>query len=589
MGFNVGGMAAAYEGYQRGQDEEVVRQRLEDDRNYTKVQRDFQGMQQARQRDQWKRDDERASGDAAAPTTRQVTSTVTTPNTGPRTDDDFSEGQMPGITSQKTETVAVPREEQMRGMADRAKAARDMDAWQKLTTAADALEVKRVSAQFQGILAGSDGKTAAQLANEMSQAWNSGSLPMKIGNVRPAKDGSVTVDITDRDAGTTRQQTYKDANQLLEGARALADPAGYAAIQQKRIETHDKVQEEIAKNPYSTVPGGYVDKKTGKFHPTMVGADTGMVGSDGLPIYSNRAAAGAGGAGGAGGGKGAASGKAPKESVDAAAEWLKTLLKDDTKLLGDGLRYVDAIYDGNPNISPRTAAAIAQDAATNPTKLSPEIDKFGTLSLYYKDAQRTGGQKINLAPRGAGSLEEAEKAAGGREGMVKKVQQMLTSEGKDNAEALKQSALDPNYLRNMEAQIQQTSRPENLERNLQAWNNKVELVKRYGNQKPPESDKKEPKTPTGFGMAVPPEVAQKVLAQREAAATKVDTDRADAQRSREATQFTRTMDKDAIQGLSPDVIRALPRDKAEQIYRNYYRVLTTRQRELLELRKSASN
>lgn len=455
----IGGLAAA-EGFTQGQRDAEDRRYLQQQRANQQQQVDYQRSQQQRTLEQQRREDTRRAADAAIQSSR--TETVDYGAGMPGVDDEGN--QMPSAAV--TRTTQVPREEQIRAMAENARKAGAQDDWVKLTAEAERLEAARMSAQFQDILANAGGKSVADLANDVKRVWGSGSsLPLQVGNVTTNADGSVTMMVTNRATGISDPRTYKNADDMLKGVRAMADPAGYAALQKSLQEAKIKADEKLAENPYLTVPGGYVDRKTGTFHPTMVGSDTGMTDSQGNPIYSNRAP-------GSGAGSATGAGKPPKGSTgDVAADALALLAsaaeKSEDKLTIEqrsrAQENVGRIVSNNANMPAAMVARVAAEIARDPSKMTPAFNpKTGMVDLVFDDgvngpvklnvgigdAINQGGLRTIMAQRlaaanGGKQPSENEVRAAVGDAMRAAVPKLLAQFPSDEAQLYQRAAFDP--------------------------------------------------------------------------------------------------------------------------------------------------
>jgi hypothetical protein len=129
---------------------------------------------------------------------------------------------------------------------------------------------------------------------------------------------------------------------------------------------------------------------------------------------------------------GKTTGKTPKTAVEEAQDLMKDALgKADGSPEGAArytraVSYLDGVFAGNPNVSPRVAAAIASDAAADPTRVTMQIDnRTGQISKVYSNPDFEGGRQFNLGAN-AGTPAEMEKAVG-KQGMVQAVGGLINS------------------------------------------------------------------------------------------------------------------------------------------------------------------
>lgn len=599
MGFNIGGLAAAYEGYKRRDQELEDRAGREEDRAYLRTQREYQGMQQQRQKDQWSREDERAAGDAAAPTTRQVTTDYMA-SAPVKMDEEGN--QMPAAT--RTDTYAIPKEEQIRAMADRAKAARNMEDWAKLTTEADKLEAKRMSTQALDIISGAKGKTAGQIAREAEALWSASTLPVKVGNVRENQDGSVTMDVTDRDAGTVRTKTFRDAADVLENVRAMGDPSGYAALQQERLKAQMKILEERAKGHVVSAGGMFIPGEGDTRKPVVNANGFIQTGTndDGTPILV-RAGAGGATATGTGSGKGPAATKAGSEVAD---KIIDGALKGDENL-ARAHNIKAQVRQLNPKLSEEQVADIAIDAVRNPNAVKPVFNPdLGAFQDTYNNP-KVANTTITLGTRP--TMEDAIARLGGekqvraaiKEGFGKLpdgARRDLASFAKDpkKAQALEQRILADEGL----SDAQKSAVVQKLRNQVAAYrfaggDEDPGLIKTiwesvFGGKgaQPGGGDAAAP-APVVGGMRPPPgTVAAGAYARgQQQRFAESELSRQDQERMfREGAPGVqrRTALMQELGQLTPDLIKTMPAEEAMTVLRKYREVLTPQQQQQLSAR-----
>jgi hypothetical protein len=470
MGFNIAGGIRAAAGFMQGQDEAAARDRATEDRKYQAGQREYQVGQQARTvAEQQRADILRAD---LAGIKSETTTDLRDPN-APQVDD---EGTPSAASLPVAKTENVPLDAQLRQAAAAYGKAGDFANAIKHHQEADKVGWDRSSKMFQEVqsaAAASPDMPALDLANRIAKIFSSDPFGGKVTKVDSDGKEGVVVQVVNRETGQAGSMPFANKQAILEWAHSYYSPATYQALQGQRQAALIKAQEKLAEKPVTTVPGGYVDNATRKFHPTMVGSDTGMTDSEGNPIYSNK---------GAGGAAGPGKGKAPKELIDEAGTLIKDSMKpgDDPSAYLLPQSYLDGIYRSAPGTPPRTAAMIAIDAARDPSKVSAQINaRDGSVSLVYANPKFERGRAFNLAPGGA-SIEDMEKGLGGPAKMVPAVQQMLAQQSnKETSDAIIKAAADPAYNAAILEQIKSQARPETLQADLQAWNTRVALVAKY--------------------------------------------------------------------------------------------------------------
>lgn len=437
LGF-LGGLGSFAGNFQKGFEQSEDREQLKKDREYQRQQREFDQGQQKRKLDEQKRADDLRAGDAAVATTEEIDD----PNWKPAPASENPVAQV-SIGDDGTETVTPAQEPQQ---APKIKRQRQWDSIyrdyaanrQKAGDTAGALEfsdkANKVAAQrssnaFMQLQADAGSKTPIQLAREIGKIFDSDPMNGGTKSIEELPNGGVRMTLFNKDTGQTSTKEFtgeKARERLLADFNAYFRPESYAKLLDKRIETQDARTAELLK-PYSLRPGEkrQVMGADGKVitlgenntDRVQIGED-----ADGNPIYGKP--------GGSGRGAGTGSGKAPKSPVDEAQDLMKDALgKADGSPEGAArytraVSYLDGVFASNPSMSPRVAAAIASDAAADPTRITMQIDnRTGQVSKVYSNPDFEGGRQFNLGAN-AGTVEQMEKAVG-KQGMVQSVNGML--------------------------------------------------------------------------------------------------------------------------------------------------------------------
>lgn len=164
---------------------------------------------------------------------------------------------------------------------------------QTMEQAANELQTLRAGARSMGL---------ADYARAVGALVHGDDSPLGVSNITPSADGkSVRATVFNRQHGLARDLDFTSHDQITDLAMAHYDPAGYRAMKAKEADYAARAAEKLAENPVISVPGGYVERKTGKFVRT---AQFG----NGVPVYDDSGnvigyQAGRGGAGGGGAGK----------------------------------------------------------------------------------------------------------------------------------------------------------------------------------------------------------------------------------------------------------------------------------------------
>lgn len=455
-----------------------------EDREAMLKQRQFEESQRQRKLDEQKRADDLRIADSGVQTTEQITEPGTKTIYGQDalvTRDD--EGNvLPGAVETPDKTVTRQRswDAIYRDYAANRQKAGDTAGALEFTDKANKVSAQRAASAFLQVQADAGTKSPLQLAQEIGKIFDADPMNGGTKSIEQLPDGGVRMTLFNKDTGQTSTREFKGPRareELLAAFTPYFRPESYAKLLDKQAE----VSAEVAKNPYQQVPGGYVDKRTGKFTATMVGQDVIGYNADGSPIYGNKAP----GTGGSGSGSG--SKKGPKTPVDDAME----ILKDSMGGKGDGSpegaarytraqSYLDGIFTTNPNVSPRTAAAIAADASADPSKITLQLDnRTGQVSKVYANPDFEGGRQFNLGPN-SGTVAEMEKVVG-KSGMQQAVAGMVSQlasavppeQQQAFQQQLIQAATDPKLREQVIAAARESGQ------DVQAMSRQLDLIKTY--------------------------------------------------------------------------------------------------------------
>lgn len=266
------GLGGAYTAIDAGMRAAKERRQAEEDREFLKSQRGLMQQQQQRQLEDQKRADRLREDLAAIPAVERVgvdlnkanpeTSQITVDNEGGP-----SATQVPAI-----KTVERPRgrDAQLRDAAAAYRRSGDLGRAFELEGGADKEMFNRAARQFAQLKAGSANMTAAQIARQAQSIFNNDPFPMQVADIREGADGSVAIDIRNRDTGAMQTWNAKSKNDLLSGIEAYYSPDSYQALQRARAEAAAKAEGERLTElykPYTLKPGErreVVDPSTGK-------------------------------------------------------------------------------------------------------------------------------------------------------------------------------------------------------------------------------------------------------------------------------------------------------------------------------------
>jgi hypothetical protein len=428
--------------FERQEDRDTVKKDREDakrerteERDYLRQQREYQAGQQKRTLDDQSREDKARQDFGSVATTEDIDDPSWTPAPAPTNPvaqvtigDDGSETVTPGQAPQQAPKITRQRNKDDI-MADYAKIARNagkLDLALKFDEQAAAESMKRGKALFSQWSASTpDTGNLEEAIKQAAQIYNGDRLPGQVQGYKMNPDGSAVVNIKNTSTGQTVPVTFKNVAELKQTMEGYYSPETLDAHRKSLREAAVKRQEELLK-PYTLRPG---EKRQ------VMGLDGKVItiGEGNLPKGYELATDEAGNTvmrPSATAGK-TTTGKAPKTLPDEASEYLKDAMggKGDGSPEGAARytraqSYVDGIYATNPNLSPRTASAIAADAAADPSKVTLQLNnRTGLVSKVYSNPDFEGGKPFELGPN-SGSVAEMEKLKG-KAGMAQSVNGMV--------------------------------------------------------------------------------------------------------------------------------------------------------------------
>lgn len=271
LGF-LGGLAGAYTAIDRGMQIAKERDQADEDREFLKSQRGLMQQQQQRQLEDQKRADKLREDLAAIPVVERVDVDLnkTNPETSQITIDNEGGPSATQVPAIKTIERPRGRDAQLRDAAGAYRRSGDLGRAFELEGAAEKEMFSRAARQFAQLKAGSANMSAAEIARQAKSIFDNDPFPMQVAAIREGADGSVAVDIRNRDTGATQTWNAKNKNDLLSGIEAYYSPDSYQALQRARSEAAAKAEEvrltELYK-PYTLKPGErreVVDPSTGK-------------------------------------------------------------------------------------------------------------------------------------------------------------------------------------------------------------------------------------------------------------------------------------------------------------------------------------
>ncbi len=395
LGAIAGGINRGMDWAQRDQEIEDQRAMRSEDREYQRGIRGFQQQQNQRTLDEQGRQDALRNELTATP---EVGSEY---EVSPSQVDMTTGNAVPAVKKTQTAVSQARQQAAAYQKADNADKARELYRW------ADDAAARSVGRQALGVLAGMPAtSTPYDVLNALQKNITDDPSPIGVRDVVKADDkGGVTATFYNKNTGYSVQHTFNDMKSLQDAVLAHYSPEMYNKLIEKRQTAADKIAEEQSKGV--VVPaGGQFIPGTGDKRPATVNT-TGMVptayDADGNPTAWARA----GSAGAGAGGKGADPMKAINDAFELAAT------KGETKLqpaqIAQGQRIAQDL--SRNGIDSGLAVEVGLEVATDPTKARLEINKrTGDIDLVYQNPRVNRGQPITIS-RGAGTIEELEKAA----------------------------------------------------------------------------------------------------------------------------------------------------------------------------------
>lgn len=622
------GLGGAYTAIDAGMRAARERQQADEDREFLKSQRGLMQQQQQRQIDEQKRADRLREDLAAIPFVERVdvdfnkanpeTSKITIDNEGGP-----SATQLPAVRP-----VSRPRtrDAQLRDAAGAYRRSGDLGRAFELEGAADKEMFDRAARQFAQLKAGSANMTAAQIARQAQSIFDNDPFPMQVAAIREGADGSVAVDIRNRDTGAMQTWNAKNKNDLLSGIEAYYSPESYQALQRARAEAAAKAEGERLTElykPYTLKPGERreaVDPSTGKTMLLGVGEvppDRELVVDGNGNLLLRRTD-----------GQGTQRAGAKVESPqDRAAEAFDTVLKNST--LKEGTpdqvsrgRTLARQFATQGNVDPAVAADAAVLAITKPDAIRTTFDdKTGKIvdAIEYKGGnfivEDRGGVE---SPRG---LKPETLTSIANEYVSTKIPQQdrsLFIAAAYSGEA--RAALDARTRQAVREVLQaRLGRAPKEEEFAPAAKAAVDatapILNLIGNHLRPEAKRlgemlsgsgfalvggkvvraSAPQaTPPGAAAAVP-QVGSAIPADAAARAGQAAAERkrkedeaaAERQRVEREAREKRSRDEEAVRGLTVEIARAMTPDQAREIYTKYSQLIRdARIREALQMRMS---
>lgn len=407
----LGGLANGYQGFQRGVDEEVARQRsaaaearreaadaqLVKDQAYQQTQREYNQGQQARTLREQGNADGLRDDYKAVPAMRDIETTFTPTDPGFENEDGSVTPQAP-VTGMRS----IPRTNwQMSGdYALKAKARGFIEESNKHQAEYERGGSANAAKLFAELEASSVGMTPLQLVQAASKVYSDDPYAGKIDNIEQSTtDGTISFTVTNKATGESARKSFKDATQIMGNLRNYYSPEMQAKMQegQRKAAIDANKPIVVAKDSTLMLPSGKI---------VGHGASSFAEDADGTP-----------------GSKGGKKGSNPGADLQ---KQVNDLVHKDNPNPAEVVSYAMELLRLKPDMVPATAARLAvgmQNGAKTRSAINTKtglfdqvVDDFGTPDAKGKVANRgTGGTYLlsssEYAPGGMVSKEEAAKAA----------------------------------------------------------------------------------------------------------------------------------------------------------------------------------
>lgn len=357
MGFNItpGGMGVAFQGARAGQNDVLQRERDLEDRDFAMGQRK-RGLEAQAREDQLRSDLSTvtpAGADVPVPKNPDVAQILHDDTTGP--DEDTPAATTLPVTKKRTQ------DQELRDISAAYRKAGDIATSLKLNDQADRIAFGRATAQFNSIVAGSDGLSSAELARRIGKIYDADPTSGGIKSIEEVP-GGVRITIHDKNSGATDTREFigdKGRAQLLDEFRAYYAPDSWNRMQEQmsaaRAKAMEKAMEEAAKS-HVVANGGAV-----------VRPDNTVV-RNGAPDDGTGTGSGSG-----------TKGKAPKTRLEQASDVLASIAeKSEDKLTTDQRAvaedYLARLVQENNDLPPAMAARVALKIAKDPKAVQPGVN-----------------------------------------------------------------------------------------------------------------------------------------------------------------------------------------------------------------------
>ncbi len=426
LGAIAGGLNQGLDLAQRDQELQRQRQMQDEGQDFMRKQRRVWTEDQAR------KDQEAADMQTASKATKTVKTKV--PDASAWESGQVDASGNPIMTEQNTE---VPRSQSeiYKAQADVRERARDYAGATALRQQAFKWDQDAASRRYSATSQlGSKAATAFDFVNAVAPGVHDDESPIGIRNIKPKvgddgkPTGGVTFEAYNKNGGYSQPMSFDDLQSAKDALTAHYSPDLYNKLLERRQAAQDKILEEQSKGHVLPAGGQFVPGVNDPRKP--VTNDNGLVWTgkynpDGSPEMIRPQANGSGSSG---------AGGSPADAMKLYTDAFKLAategdMKMPTEAVRIGQSYLPALSE--QGIAPQVAARISLDAAADPTKTRLEINhKTGEVDRIYRNPDVNRGNAVVLA-RGAGSIKDLEKQAGGPEKMrdvaVGVVNSMLTN------------------------------------------------------------------------------------------------------------------------------------------------------------------
>ncbi|MBU3577604.1 hypothetical protein [Polynucleobacter sp. UK-Kesae-W10] len=371
LGF-FGGMGTLSGGIMQGYQQGAQLQNQQDTADFLKTQRDRALKEQAR-------DDTVREGIANTPTTE--TYQTPDPSVIP-TEAPVQDGSMGPNQAAPAPMIDATRDRRqddvLRDYAKLYKSTGNIEKYMDFNEKADKIGWNRASQQYNQLVTNSAGMSAEQVAKAAAEIYHNDPFAGGI-KEKPVvnSDGTITVNVFNKNTGATNQSTFKNKDDLLASLQPMYQPEAFAKLQAAKQEMALKAQEKMYEERAKTVvmkPGDVAYSRDNLDGPLKESASnaTPPKGYEDVtdPTTGTTRRVKIGGSGGSGGG-------VPKA--------IELGLKGNEALIPSATNISSILLQNNPNMPEAQANALAIEAANGKNMKSTFDMSTGQFNRHFTD------------------------------------------------------------------------------------------------------------------------------------------------------------------------------------------------------------